>query len=46
MQPTNVPMRPLGKADHIDPVNAPAHLNCTHGAEANIKLFSKKEKVN
>lgn len=33
-------MRPSGKVDHIDLVNTPAHINCTHNAEANIKLVS------
>lgn len=34
-------MRPLGNADHIEPVNNAAHFNCTHSAEANIKLVCK-----
>lgn len=40
---TKIPMRPLGKTDHIDPINALDQFNCTPSAEANIKLVSTKQ---
>lgn len=33
-------MRPLEKADHIDPIKALDQFNCVHSAKTNIKLVS------
>lgn len=35
-------MRPLVKADHIDPINSLVHFNSNHNTEANMNGFLKK----
>lgn len=35
-------MRPLVKADLIDPINSLVHFNSSHNTEANINGFLKK----